>query len=183
MAYKGKARWECGEVSACTIQDLTPALLIALSAIGKLDLLRKRCEGAKLVIPKAVWREVVEEGKGQPGAEEVATANWIEVEEVKNRAIVEVLLVQLDYGEAEVIALAQEKGADIVLLDEKEARELAERLGLKVLGTVGLLIWAKRKGLIGEVREQLNALQERAGFRLSPELCKQVLREVDELDE
>jgi len=54
----------------------------------------------------------------------------------------------IDYGEAEVIALALEKKTDLVLLDEKEAREVAERLGFRVLGTVGLLIWAKREGLI-----------------------------------
>ncbi|SFM80395.1 DUF3368 domain-containing protein [Thermodesulforhabdus norvegica] len=158
------------------------SVLIALSAIGQLDVLQKRCEGTKLMIPKAVWREVVEEGKGEPGAQEVATADWIEVEEVRNRAVGEVLLAQLDHGEAEVIALAQEKGAALVLLDEKEARELAERLGLKVLGTVGLLIWAKQAGLIRSVHEQLDALQEKAGFRISPELYQRVLKEAGELN-
>ena len=70
-----------------------------------------------------------------------------------------------DYGEAEVIALALEKKTDLVLLDEKEAREVAERLGFRVLGTVGLLIWAKREGLIKSVQENLDALREEAGFR------------------
>jgi hypothetical protein len=159
------------------------SVLIALSAIGKLDLLRKRCEDAKLLIPKAVWREVVEEGRGQPGAQDVATADWIEIGEVESQIAVKVLLSQLDYGEAEVIVLAQEKGADLVLLDEKEARELAERLGLKVLGTLGLLIWAKRERLIGSIREQLDALRERAGFWISPELYEQALKEAGELHE
>jgi len=154
--------------------------LIALSAIGQLGLLQKRCENAELVIPKAVWREVVEEGKGQPGAQEVATAPWIKVEEVRNQATVKVLLTQLDWGEAEVIALALEKEADLVFLDEKEARELARRLGLKVLGTVGLLIWGKRKGLIRNLREQLDALKEKVGFRLKAELYKRALKEADE---
>ena len=87
----------------------------------------------------------------------------------------------IDYGEAEVIALALEKKTDLVLLDEKEAREVAERLGFRVLGTVGLLIWAKREGLIKSVQENLDALREKAGFRLKPELYKQVLIEVGEL--
>jgi len=107
------------------------------------------------LVPKAVWREVVEEGKGQPGAQEVANAGWIEVAEVKNRAVGEVLLAHLDRGEAEVIALAQERQADLVLLDEKEAREFAERLGLRVLGTLGLLVWAKREGLVAVVGSSL----------------------------
>jgi len=135
------------------------------------------------LVPKAVWREVVEEGKGQPGAQEVANAGWIEVAEVKNRAVVEVLLAHLDRSEAEVIALAQERQADLVLLDEKEAREFAERLGLRVLGTLGLLVWAKREGLIAVVREQLDALRREAGFRISSELYRRVLEEVGELSE
>ena len=159
------------------------SVLIALSAIGQLGLLQKRCRGTKLLVPKAVWREVVEEGKGQPGAQEVADARWIEVAEVKNRAVVEVLLAHLDCGEAEVIALAQERQADLVLLDEKEAREFAERLGLRVLGTLGLLVWAKREGLITVVREQLDALKRKAGFRISSELYRRVLEEVGELSE
>ena len=52
-----------------------------------------------------------------------------------------------DYGEAEVITLALEKKTDLVLLDEKEAREVAEKLGFRVLGTVGLLIGAKQEEL------------------------------------
>jgi len=52
-----------------------------------------------------------------------------------------------DYGEAEVIALALEKKTDLVLLDKKEAREVAEKLGFRVLGTVGLLIGAKQEEL------------------------------------
>ena len=87
----------------------------------------------------------------------------------------------IDYGEAEVIALALEKKTDLVLLGEKEAREVAEKLGFRILGTVGLLIGAKREGLIKSVQENLDALREEAGFRLNPELYKQVLIELGEL--
>ena len=87
----------------------------------------------------------------------------------------------IDYGEAEVIALALEKKTDLVLLGEKEAREVAEKLGFRILGTVGLLIGAKREGLIKSVQENLDALREEAGFRLNPEPYKQVLIEVGEL--
>lgn len=75
------------------------SILIALSAIGQLDLLRKRCKGTKLVIPTAVWKEVVEEGKGRSGVQEVATANWIKVEKVKNLDIVRILLTQIEIME------------------------------------------------------------------------------------
>jgi predicted nucleic acid-binding protein len=52
--------------------------------------------------------------------------------------------MELDEGEAEAIALCREQQAELVLLDEKDARRVVRRLGLAVLGTVGVLIWAKR---------------------------------------
>lgn len=157
------------------------SVLIALSLVHKLGLLKKKCRGEKLIIPKAVWKEVVEEGEGRPGAIEIANADWIKVEEVQNQDIVKILLTQIDHGEAEAITLALEKKANLILLDEKEAREIAQRLGLKVIGTIGLFVWAKREGFIGTVKEYLDALQNDAGFRLNPELYKQVLIKVDEL--
>ncbi|MDH7486384.1 MAG: DUF3368 domain-containing protein [Anaerolineae bacterium] len=62
----------------------------------------------------------------------------------------------------------------------KEARQTARRLGIYVLGTVGLLIWARRQGLISNLSEQLKALQEKGGFRLSQELCLEALRQAGE---
>lgn len=156
------------------------SVLIALSSIDMLNLLQYICKNESLFIPKAVWNEVVTEGKDRPGALEVAASGWIKVKEVKNQWIVKVLVTQLDYGEAEVIALALEMGARLVLLDEKEAREFARKLGLKVLGTIGLLIWAKKEGIIDNLKVYLDALQMKAGFRVSQQLYKQVLKEVNE---
>jgi len=102
---------------------------------------------------------VVTTGKDQPGAEEVASARWIAVEKVEDRALVSLLSGDLDEGEAEAITLCKEKNVEVVLLDEKDARRAAHRLGLKVLGTVGLLVWAKRVGIISNLKEQLDKLQ------------------------
>ena len=76
--------------------------------------------------------------------------------------------------------MALKMGARLVLLDEKEAREFARKLGLKVLGTIGLLIWAKKEGIIDNLKVYLDALQMKAGFRVSQQLYKQVLKEVNE---
>ena len=76
--------------------------------------------------------------------------------------------------------MALEMGARLILLDEKEAREFARKLGLKVLGTIGLLIWAKKEGIIDNLKVYLDALQMKAGFRVSQQLYKQVLKEVSE---
>jgi predicted nucleic acid-binding protein len=155
------------------------SVLIGLSAIGQLSLLHERFpEG--ILVSKAVWKEVVEGGGKRPGAKEVAGADWITVREVKTKEIVQLLQAELDEGEAETIALGQEVKADMILLDEREARQAAKRLGLRVLGTVGILIWARRAGKISRLREALDALQTKAKFRLSPTLYERALREVGE---
>lgn len=67
----------------------------------------------------------------------------------------------IDRGEAETLALAIELKAEIVLLDEQEARHTATRLGLRALGVLGVLLQAKRLGIIEEVRSRLDALRKR----------------------
>jgi len=60
--------------------------LINLAWIGKLDLLRRLY--GELFIPEAVWHEVVIEGAGQPGANEVKAATWIKAQSVTNTPLV-----------------------------------------------------------------------------------------------
>ncbi len=157
------------------------SVLITLSIIGQLALLPRRFpEG--VLIPQAVWREVVEMGKGHPGSEEVASASWVEVHEVKDRELVSLLHSELDEGEAEAIALAREEQASVVLLDEKDARRVARRLSMHALGTVGLLIWAKRVGAIANLREELDTLRSSGGFHLSQAVYDDALRAGGEVD-
>ena len=66
------------------------------------------------------------------------------------------------------------------LLDEKHARRVAKQLELQVLGTVGVLLWARRVGLIASLREQLDALQTRGGFHLSIAVVQDALRTAGE---
>lgn len=155
------------------------SILIALSAIGQLDLLLARFPGG-IAVPPAVWDEVVGKGGERSGAREVGSKDWIRVEHPSNRALVQTLRSWLDSGESEAIALAYEKQTS-VLLDEREGRRRAQWLGLKVLGTVGLLVWAKQTGRIGSLREQLDVLQSEGGFRMSRSLYEYALRTVDEL--
>ena len=155
------------------------SVLIGLSSVGLLSLLHERFpEG--VLIPPAVWREVVEQGGERPGAREVAETDWIIVHEVTTRQLVQLLEIELEEGEAEAITLASEVGAEVILLDERDARQVARRLGLRVLGTVGILIWAKRAGKITSLREALDALQTQAKFRIGKALYERALREVGE---
>jgi hypothetical protein len=147
--------------------------------IEQLELIHRRFPTG-IFIPSAVWREVVEDGQGQSGAQQVAAASWIEVLDVADTALVSMLNANLDAGEAEAIVLAREQQADVVLLDEKDARAMAGRLGLAVLGTVGILIWAKRSQLIPSLRLQLDGLQRVGKFRLSRSLYLQALKAAGE---
>ena len=104
------------------------SVLIALGSLGRLDLLERRFpEG--IVVPAAVWHEVVETGVGRAGAAAVASAKWITVEAVRDESRVREFFRDLDFGESEALALAMEKSAAIVLLDEKDARQMATQLG------------------------------------------------------
>ena len=76
----------------------------------------------------------------------------------------------LDRGEAEAIALALELGADELLIDERLGRREALRLRLSITGLLGVLLVAKRRGLVAMIRPVMDALMTQAGFRLSEQL-------------
>jgi predicted nucleic acid-binding protein len=147
--------------------------LTNLAAIGQFDLPRRLYGG--LHIAHGVWEELNAGGRRWPGRDEVAEANWIEQHEVQNQTLVTALRRDLDRGEAETIALALDLGADLVLLDEKEGRHAAQRLGLRIVGTVGVLLEAKANGAINTVRPHLDGLRQTAGFYLSPSLYQYAL--------
>lgn len=105
-------------------------------------------------------------GAAWPGSHEVDAAPWISCCAPNNAALVETLRTSLDLGESETIALAVEIGAGLVLMDERDGRHAAQALGLRVMGAVGVLIHAKRRGMIETIRPELDALRDRAGFYL-----------------
>jgi len=152
--------------------------LINLARIEKLSLLQELY--GELIIPGAVWQEIVVEGAGQPGADEVKAADWINQRAVTNRQLTQALKQELDAGEAEAIALALEIGADLLLMDEHLGREVARHLGLRYTGLIGVLIEAKRKGFITSVKPCLDQLRDIARFRLSEVLYVRVLQDQKE---
>ena len=79
-------------------------------------------------------------------------------------------------SEAEAIGLATEIPADILLIDEKEGRSVARQAGLRVRGTLGILIRAKEAGEVASVRTEIRALKTRAGFFVAAELEAEVVR-------
>lgn len=152
--------------------------LIHLGKIGLLDLLTEQF--GQILIPKAVWQETVEEGGDEEDAKAIAETSWIKVQEVPSSPLLITLLALLDRGEAEAIVLALEVGSDLILLDESDARKVAELYGLQKTGLVGVLIKAKRQGRIQSLRVYLDQLRS-TGFHLSAKVYNEVLDAADEM--
>jgi len=85
----------------------------------------------------------------------------------------------LDKGESEVIILSKELKANLVIIDELSARKIAMMMNLPLIGTVGLLIFAKEKGLIEKVKPLLDEMIAR-GIRYGEGFCRKVLEEIGE---
>jgi predicted nucleic acid-binding protein len=132
--------------------------IIALARIGKLDLLK---QFKQIFISKEVYEEVVVKGEGKPGSTEVKDSNWFITKEVKNTLAVESLTIELEKGEAETIILALELNAELVLIDESIARDIAKSRGLEVIGTVGILAEADENGLIKDLKKSLDDLRSK----------------------
>lgn len=142
--------------------------LIALAAIGQLDLLSGLFD--TILIPPAVQTEV----RDVMTVTALAAANWIRVCAAQDTLAIRLLEQELDLRESEAIVLAQERQADLILIDERVATRKARAIGLRVIGTLGVLLMAKEKGLLPHLRPWLDSLN-RAGFRMSHDLYNRVL--------
>ena len=152
--------------------------LTNLAAIGQFELLRELF--GKIYIAQGVWEELNKGEQRHPGSREVENAPWVYRHEVSSQTVTSLLRRDLDLGEAETLALALELKADLVLLDEREGRHAAIRLGLRPFGVLGILLRAKQQGKIEEVRFSLDALRRQAGFYLTDSLYRQILEEAGE---
>jgi predicted nucleic acid-binding protein len=149
------------------ITNATP--LIALAAINRLDLLRRLF--AEVLVPAAVYDEVVGRGAGYAGAEHVAQAAWLQIRVAPGPVTIDPLLLGLDAGELAVLLLAREERPDWVLIDERLGRRMAQALHLPVMGTLGVLLAAFRVGWLSQAEAQ-QAVQDLVsnGIRLSKPL-------------
>lgn len=157
------------------------SVLISLAAIRQIGLLPLLY--GEIVVPDAVWREVATVPAGFPGAEEVTaacTAGWMNVAAVANRPLVTQLEGTLDPGEAEAIALAIERVASLLLIDESDGRRVARTMGVPLAGTLGVLLRAKTGAHIPALKPLLMELINRHHFRLHRDLYRDVLIQAGE---
>ncbi len=158
------------------VADTSP--LIMLARIGELALLARLYE--RVLVPEEVWREAVLQKPSAPDASVIATTIFIERRAVdRSKAAAIASAYGIDDGEAEVLVLAQQSPGVHVLIDDGPARAAANSLGLRRVGTVGVLLRAKRAGLIDLVRPRLDALT-RNHARLGRKLIDEALRRAGE---
>jgi predicted nucleic acid-binding protein len=134
--------------------------LIALGRIGAMEILEKQFE--RILVPKAVEDEV---GEVPP---------WIQVISSEPNPLIRVFPNSIHKGEAAVIMLSLQYPDALTLMDDWYARKFAVGCGLRVMGTVGLILRAKREGIIPLVRPLVVLLQEN-GFRISPSIVRESL--------
>lgn len=155
------------------ISNTTP--ILSLLKIDKLGLLKELY--GKVIVPLAVYQEI-EKGKEKPYYKDLTSLDWIEIRNIKNSNSRE-YLIDLDDGEAEVLILAKETNADLVILDEIMGRRYAKQLEINLTGTIGILLKAKEKGLIVSIKNLMTELEDK-GTWLNPKLISKVLKIANE---
>lgn len=154
------------------------SVLIHLSAIGRFYLLRELFHG--VTIPEGVYTEVVIEGWGLSGSLETSEAirsGFIKVNQVMDEEKVKETSqrYKVSISNAEVIQLAKEVNAEMVLADEAEVREAAEDAGFKVRGCLGILTVAVKSGILSSqqaIRDVDNLVS--TGYRVSEDIIREV---------
>jgi predicted nucleic acid-binding protein len=134
------------------VSNTTP--ILSLLKINQLLLLKELY--GKIIIPKAVFQEI-ENGKDKQYYQDLSLLSWIEITKIKNTDSKE-NFNELDSGEAEVLIVAKEQNADLVIMDEIIGRRFARQLSINITGTIGILLKAKEKGLINSVTKLLTEL-------------------------
>lgn len=151
--------------------------LIALGGIDRLDIMRELFQ--TVIVPDAVHQEILEGGKQFTGLSAYQKAAWIQVREI-NKPLDPLLVNTLDRGEASVIHLALELQVPQVLMDEKKGRKIAREIyALRIMGTIRVLLAAKRKGLIVSVGDSLDAIRT-SGYWFHDDIIQRARRAAGE---
>ena len=150
------------------VSDTSP--ITALLTVGQTDILQALF--GKVLIPPSVQRELLATHQSLPP--------WLGTAGVRDSAHVERLAGMLDFGEAEAIVLAIEAHADVLLIDERRGRRLASAEGVHVIGLLGVILLAKRRGLIGSARDLLSLLRSEAGMYLAEDVLLRAVESVGE---
>lgn len=152
------------------VADCSP--LVYLSRVGLLHVLPALF--GEVVVPRTVWNEAIERRPSAPGIEVLRQVAWLRV--VDDRSAID---LGLDPGETAAILEAESSGADLLLIDERVGRKVAQERGLAVRGTLGVLVQARQSGVLAALTPVLDTLVAE-GFRIAPALIREALAHVGE---
>jgi predicted nucleic acid-binding protein len=150
--------------------------LIAFSRIGLLDILELLFD--RVLIPSAVYHEVVVHGRGRSGFHEVATHPWIQSRSVTDLVVLEQIPRGIHVGEREAIVLARELALPL-LIDERRGRRFALSLGVKVFGSLRVVAEAHRQGVISDTASVAEAMID-SGYWIDPHLLSTLTGQPDD---
>ena len=132
----------------------------------------------QVYVPEAVVAELREGQRRNVLLPTLEELSWLTVQPVRDRTLLP-LVTHLGDGEKEVLALGLETENALLILDDRDARRYARALELEIIGTLGLLLWAKERGILDAVRPVLDRLQA-LGFRLNARTRQMVLKRAGE---
>jgi len=141
--------------------------LILFDKIGELKLLEKLFN--KIFITQEIAEEFQKE-----------LPDWFQIKTPSNKTYQKILEASLDSGEASAIAVAIENKNCLLIIDDYKGRKYSEQLGIKITGSLGIIVEAKRRGFLEFVKPVLEKIKE-TNFRLSSELELKTLELADEL--
>jgi uncharacterized protein len=154
--------------------------LSALARIGRLEILAQLF--GKVLIPRQVFTELLALQEFGIDTSIFETLEWLTIQDPESNSILIELLnnTRLDAGESFAIALALEKKADWLIIDDLAARKIASDLGLNITGLAGVLLQAKAVGIIKSVKEILEECVLIANFRLSQSVYSKIIELANE---
>lgn len=151
--------------------------LIALSGINHLEILHKIY--GEVFIPNAVYLEISAKPESKCKKDVDNASSWLKIEKIKDEMAKKLYKTQLHEGEVEVMILAQEMSANLAIIDDANAKKHAKYLGITVTGTLGVLIKAKKIGIIPALKPLIENMINN-GIYISNDLVKKCLTAVNE---
>lgn len=156
------------------VSDTSP--IVCLSHLNKIKLLEELFE--LVLIPGSVYDELY---NSQIIKKDFLLKNpFFKIKSPVDTTLVEKLRKQLDIGESEAIVLSLEEKPEFLLIDESLGREIALLYHLSIKGTLGILLLAKERSLINDIKPLIHKLQLEINFRINPSLLQLVLQKANE---
>jgi predicted nucleic acid-binding protein len=150
--------------------------LIVLFKSQLIDILPQVCR--EIIIPNAVWSEVVKAGKNDLPSQQLPQITWAKKVDLVSISPT-ITAWGLDPGETEVLSFAWENKGYRVIIDDAAGRRVARTLNIPFIGTAGLLLLGKQKGMLDSMTLAIQSLKD-SGLWLSDDLVKYLIEQAGE---